>query len=275
MIFALFSPSGRLHGPLTRAPASVRRLALESPQGYLGGSSVAPPTTRLHTGSVRGRSSGIEDSRPENPKEIRPVGAEPGPGYGASGALGGPALWIGTAGGLGYAPIAPGTVGSAGAVLLFLLFPWLELSIVSRLGLLLTTTAVVVVIGTWAAGRCEQAWGRKDDGRIVIDEVAGQLLTLVPVLALATSGVPDVLARGSQLWWLLVVTAFVAFRGLDIWKPGPVRWAERTFSGGWGVMADDLVAGAIGGVLMTVPCFALLVLALSGALTGLVTGPPS
>ncbi len=183
---------------------------------------------------------------------------------GASGALGGPALWIGTAGGLGYAPVAPGTFGSAGAVLLFMVFPWLDLPLVSRLGLLLTVAAVVAVVGTWAAGRCEEAWGREDDGRIVIDEVAGQLLTLVPVLCLGSAGVPEELSSGSSLWWVLVVTAFVAFRGLDIWKPGPVRWAERTFSGGWGVMADDLVAGVIGGVVMTLPCYALLIASLSG-----------
>jgi phosphatidylglycerophosphatase A len=153
---------------------------------------------------------------------------------------------------------------------LFLVFPWLDLPLMTRLGLLLAVVAVVSVLGTWAAGRCEEAWGRKDDGRIVIDEVAGQLLTLVPVLALGAAGVPEELSSGSRLWWLLVVTAFVAFRGLDIWKPGPVRWAERSFPGGLGVMADDLVAGAIGGVLMALPCYALLIASLSGALGGAV-----
>jgi phosphatidylglycerophosphatase A len=136
----------------------------------------------------------------------------------------------------------------------------------TRIGVLLTGVALVAAIGVWAAGRCEEAWGRKDDGRIVIDEVAGQLLTLVPVLALGATGVPEELSAGSRLWWLLVVTAFVAFRGLDIWKPGPVRWAERSFSGGWGVMADDLVAGALGAVVMTLPCYAVLIAVLSGVL---------
>jgi phosphatidylglycerophosphatase A len=150
---------------------------------------------------------------------------------------------------------------------LFLVFPWLELSLFSLLGLLLAVVVVVAVLGVWAAGRCEQAWGRKDDGRIVIDEVAGQLITLVPVLALgAAPGVAESLSSGSPVWWFLVVTAFVAFRVLDIWKPGPIRWVEKSFQGGVGVMADDLVAGAIGGVFMTLPCYALLIDSLSAGL---------
>ncbi len=221
-------------------------------------------------GSPAGEPAASLETGPETPPAAPPEAprdhgaAEPHPG--ASGALGGPALWIGTAGGLGYAPIAPGTFGSAGAVAFFLVFPWLGLSLPSRVGLLLAVIALVTVLGSWAAGRCEEAWGRKDDGRIVIDEVAGQLITLIPVLGLAASGVPDPLAAGSRFWWLLVVTAFVVFRGLDIWKPGPVGWAERSFEGGLGVMADDLVAGVIGGLLMTLPCYALLIASLSGAL---------
>ena len=83
------------------------------------------------------------------------------------------------------------------------------------------------------------AFGCKDDGRIVIDEVVGQLLTLAPLL---------VAGAEHSLPWL--VTGFVAFRVFDIWKPGPVRWAERRFRGGVGVMMDDVVAGVLGaGVL--------------------------
>lgn len=152
--------------------------------------------------------------------------------------------------------------------MVFLGLPWLDLPVGSLLALLWTGVALVTVVGMWAAGRCEQAWGRRDDGRIVIDEVAGQWLALTPVLALgSTPGVPAEIAVGSRLWWLLVVTAFVAFRGLDIWKPGPVRRVERRFSGGTGVMADDLVAGLLAAVAMTLPCFALLLAALSGGLS--------
>ena len=96
--------------------------------------------------------------------------------------------------------------------------------------------------GTWAAGEAERALGRDDDGRIVVDEIAGQLLALAPLFALPP---------GSRTNFLAVVTAFVAFRGFDIAKPGPVRWAERRFSGGFGVMADDAVAGALAAAVVS------------------------
>ena len=143
------------------------------------------------------------------------------------------ALFVATGAGAGYAPVAPGTFGSAVAVVLFplisLLGPWLYL--LSALALL--------SLGVWAADEAERAFGRKDDGRIVIDEVVGQLLTYAPLVIFE---VPV------GLLWL--VTGFVVFRGLDIWKPGPARWAERSFAGGAGVMLDDVIAGLMGaGVL--------------------------
>ncbi len=97
--------------------------------------------------------------------------------------------------------------------------------------------AALLALGVWAAERAEHIYGR-DDGRIVIDEVVGQLLTLAPLLAF---GRPSLGA---------LVTGFVTFRLLDIWKPGPVGWAERRFEGGMGVMADDVVAGALGAAVI-------------------------
>jgi phosphatidylglycerophosphatase A len=94
----------------------------------------------------------------------------------------------------------------------------------------------LLAAGTWAAGEAERAFGSEDDGRIVIDEVVGQLLALAPLFALPAP---------SRTKFLAVVTGFVAFRAFDIAKPGPVRWAERRFEGGLGVMADDVVAGAL------------------------------
>jgi len=158
-------------------------------------------------------------------------------------------------------------------VLLFLLLPFLagpalELTVDGLLWLHVGLIVVVSIAGIWASGRCEELFGKKDDGRIVIDEVAGQLITLTPVLALGAAalaargtGISE-LSSGAPAWWLLVVTAFVVFRVLDIWKPGPVRWAERNFAGGLGVMADDLLAGVFGAILMTVPCYVLLIVSL-------------
>ena len=165
-------------------------------------------------------------------------------------------MWIGTAGGFGYAPVAPGTFGSMAGVLLFLGLSWLALSSNLSLGLSLGLYAAIVVgislLGIWAAGRCETVFGEKDDGRIVIDEVAGQLITLTPVLVYAEARRGETI---SLVWWALVVTGFVVFRVLDIWKPGPVRWAERHFEGGLGVMADDLLAGVMGGLLLAALCY--------------------
>lgn len=149
------------------------------------------------------------------------------------------ALLLATAGGAGYAPVAPGTAGSAVAVPIFVLLAALDplrfLAVVLGLGL----------AGVWAAGTAERIFGRADDGRIVIDEVVGQLLTLSP-LTLVPGLWPE--SRGWQLVWL--VTGFVVFRVLDVWKPGPVRRAERRFTGGAGVMLDDVLAGLIGAVAL-------------------------
>jgi len=136
------------------------------------------------------------------------------------------AVVVATGAGAGFAPIAPGTFGSALAVLIFVLFSPVGL------GLFAISWAALLALGVWAADRAEQIYG-KDAGRIVIDEVLGQLLMLAPFLVWPAS-------RAG------LVTGFVAFRVLDVWKPGPIGWAERHFEGGVGVVADDVVAGALG-----------------------------
>ena len=125
------------------------------------------------------------------------------------------------------APVAPGTAGALVGVALHVplaaLGPWLYLLAV----------VVLLALGVRAADAAERFYGGKDDGRIVIDEVVGQLLALAP---LALPGV-----RSS---WFPVVTGFVAFRVFDVWKPAPARRAER-LRGGAGVMLDDIVAGVL------------------------------
>ena len=109
-------------------------------------------------------------------------------------------------------------------------------AVLSRLSpmLYLLTSIAVVFLGIWAAEEFSRQAGTHDDGRIVIDEVVGQLLALVPLVLLARSGSVA-----------LVVTGFVLFRVFDVWKPGPVRWLERNLSGGAGVVMDDVLAGLI------------------------------
>lgn len=151
------------------------------------------------------------------------------------------ALALATAGGAGLAPVAPGTAGSAVTAAAFALLSPERLALYGGGVLLLTA------LGTWAAGAAERIFERGDDGRIVIDEVVGQLLTLAPLVgpgaAVAAAAFP-----GGVLG--AVVTGFVVFRVLDVWKPGPVGWAERRLGGGLGVMADDVLAGLLGAAVL-------------------------
>lgn len=149
-----------------------------------------------------------------------------------------------TAGGAGYAPIAPGTAGSAVGVLLYLALADLGAALFG------ITLLALAFLGIWASDVAERVFAQKDDGRIVIDEVVGQLLTLAPLALLAAPG-----ARRSAGW---LFAGFGLFRLLDIWKPPPVDWAERSFSGGAGVMMDDVFAGILGCLVM---CVALVAVA--------------
>jgi phosphatidylglycerophosphatase A len=158
-------------------------------------------------------------------------------------------LSLATAGGVGCAPVAPGTFGSALAVLLY--FP---LAALGPLGYGLAALALLAA-GIPAAGAAERIYGRSDDGRIAIDEVVGQLLTLSPLLFAPP------LARTPL--FALLVTGFFAFRLFDIWKPGPVRLLERRLTGGWGVMLDDVAAGAFAALVLLLLRFGLRAAGLS------------
>ena len=114
--------------------------------------------------------------------------------------------------------MAPGTVGSALAALIVWAVPF------SRAGLVLFFVAVVVG-GTWAAHRAERLLGAKDPGAIVIDEVAGMTLTVLPF--------PPTVA--------VLAVGLVLFRIFDITKPFPAGVSQRV-AGGIGVMVDDLIA---------------------------------
>jgi phosphatidylglycerophosphatase A len=129
------------------------------------------------------------------------------------------ALACATALGVGYAPVAPGTFGSAVGLLVWYVLP------VSFLAQGAAIVAVVV-IGSWSGTVAEQYFGRVDPGYVVIDEVAGMLVTLFLV----------------PVGWTGMVGAFLLFRLSDIVKPYPANRLER-LPGGLGIMADDLMAG--------------------------------
>jgi phosphatidylglycerophosphatase A len=113
----------------------------------------------------------------------------------------------------------------------------------------LVTAVGAIALGIWSADLMTRAWATEDDGRIVIDEIAGQLVTLAPLVALGNP---------RSLSW--VVTGFVLFRVYDVWKPGPVRWLEENLPGGAGVVMDDVLAGVLAAATL-----AVLVLVLGGS----------
>ena len=148
---------------------------------------------------------------------------------------------IATVGYLGFAPVAAGTVASAAAVAAGYLL--------HRLGgfpLLALATVVAYCLGIWATRVETFEMEDLDPGFIVIDEVVGMWIALMPLsLGLWHAGAPPGLFP-----WPGWVAGFLLFRLFDIWKPWPVSWADRR-KGPMGVMLDDVLAGAMAAVLVT------------------------
>lgn len=147
-----------------------------------------------------------------------------------------PAGWIATALGAGLSPKAPGTAGSLVALL-----PWWFLLRGLPVGWYLAVLAAGFVLGVWACSVCDRRLGMHDQGALVWDEVIGMWITLI--------------AAPTPWWWMWV--GFALFRLFDIWKPWPVRLADRRVRGGLGVMLDDVVAGVYALIVLQVIAFAL------------------
>jgi len=150
--------------------------------------------------------------------------------------------------GVGFIPLAPGTWGAGlGVAILFAtqrasayVHAWAvkktALPVESFRALaLLAALALLVPLGVWAATRTERVLGRKDPGPVIIDEIAGQLVTflLVPVM----------------IGWPLALAGFLLFRVFDTWKPRPIRRLE-SLEAGLGIMMDDIVAGVYAGAAL-------------------------
>jgi phosphatidylglycerophosphatase A len=134
-------------------------------------------------------------------------------------------VFCGVGFGSGLAPKAPGTFGSAFALLFIPAF--------MAIGFLYSTIAIIVMslIGIYICGRSADIMRVHDDGRIVWDEFAGQSITFLPLIYL-----------GLMNWvWLFI--GFALFRLFDVWKPWPIRVIDRQVDGGFGIMLDDLIAG--------------------------------
>lgn len=126
---------------------------------------------------------------------------------------------LATLGFIGYLPIAPGTFGSAVTMLFFMLFkPSISANIIFLL--------LIIPVGIIASKKAEEMLGERDSRHIVIDEVGGYALSVLLL--------PNNLTT--------YIVAFFLFRFFDVLKPPPIRYLERSISGGTGIMLDDLIA---------------------------------
>lgn len=129
--------------------------------------------------------------------------------------------------GCGYSPIAPGTAGSLAAILIAIALHALA---GSNRATFLILSALLLAPAIWSAGIVAQHESRKDPQIVVIDEVLGQWIAL---------------AGAATLNWKSFLAAFLLFRLFDVWKPPPVRQLEA-LQGGFGIVADDVMAGLYG-----------------------------
>jgi phosphatidylglycerophosphatase A len=140
------------------------------------------------------------------------------------------AVFLATCGYVGYAPVAPGTFGSAAGLAIFAL-----VRASGSMSVEIATIVVLFAVGVWSGTEAERHFGGVDPGPIVLDEVVGMLITLalLPVNAMGA------------------FVGFIVFRALDVFKPWPSGRFER-LHGGLGVMADDGMAAVYGNVLMRI-----------------------
>jgi len=137
-------------------------------------------------------------------------------------------LFLATGLGVGYSPVAPGTLGTLIAIPVYyflsnILSPIYEITLVG-----------FFFLAVWISENAERFCGKKDDQKIVIDEIIGFLITML--------WVPRTL--------LFVIIGFFLFRFFDILKPFPIRRLEKGFKGGFGVVLDDVVAGVYGNIIL-------------------------
>jgi len=131
---------------------------------------------------------------------------------------------------VGYIPFAPGTFGTILGIPLSFFLSKVDLSLAVFL------IAIFIFFAVWIAGQAEEILKQKDPGAIVIDEIAGFVLTLL--------GLPFNLFSATA--------GFLIFRGLDILKPYPISFLEKKISGGAGIVVDDVAAGILGNLVLRV-----------------------
>lgn len=145
-----------------------------------------------------------------------------------------PATWLATWFGLGLIPTAPGTWGSLGAIPVAL-----ALYLSTNIAIYALGIVAITIIGYWAADNFEKSTQSHDSKLIVIDEVAGQWLTLLPAFYFLG---PEPLS---------ITLAFILFRVFDIIKPWPISYIDKNVKGALGVMGDDIIAGLFAAIIIT------------------------
>jgi phosphatidylglycerophosphatase A len=139
-------------------------------------------------------------------------------------------LFFATGFGAGYSPIAPGTLGTLVAIPIYYFLseissPLYEITLVG-----------FFFLSVWISEKAEIFFGKKDDQRIVIDEIMGFLITML--------WIPKTVR--------FIVIGFFVFRFFDILKPFPIRRLESRFKGGWGVVLDDVMAGVYANIILQI-----------------------
>ena len=138
-------------------------------------------------------------------------------------------LLFATGFGVGFSPIVPGTMGTLVAIPIYFFLSSISTPLYEL------TLATFFFFSSWIAGQAERYWGKKDDQRIVIDEIMGFLVTMLWISKTT----------------LFIVAGFILFRLFDILKPSPIRRLERVKSG-FGVVLDDVLAGVYANIVLQI-----------------------
>ena len=142
-------------------------------------------------------------------------------------------------GGIGLIPFAPGTFGS--------IFAWIAFILISHFVNMLVLTIVIIILSIWICEKVSKDLFEKDHKSIVIDELAGMWVALLPVIYFASS-------QNERIAYAIL--ALVFFRFFDILKPFPVSYFDQKYKNGFGIVFDDIIAG----ILATVPSLIILFL---------------
>ena len=142
-------------------------------------------------------------------------------------------------GGIGLIPFAPGTFGS--------IFAWIAFILISHFVNMLILTIVIIILSIWICEKVSKDLFEKDHKSIVIDELAGMWVALLPVIYFASS-------QNERITYAILALMF--FRFFDILKPFPISYFDQKYKNGFGIVFDDIIAG----ILATVPSLIILFL---------------